>query len=164
MPQPQKPTDTKNLETLCFNLSSDDQSGMSGAVAHIPLGRLRFPLSNLPRQFLLLHSLPRFVSSPSSLYGLILFKGNSFETILSEGFKGSSRAPKLPAFNWKPTSLSCLPPHILFFLLGHLLPLGLFICSLCSPSCSCMHLSSLRAETLFCALGVLCQKQSRHEL
>lgn len=107
---------------------------------------------------------PRFVSSPLSLYGLILFKGNSFETILSEGFKGSSWVPKLPAFNWKPTSLSCLPPHILFFLLGHLLPLGLFICSLCSPSCSCMHLSSLRAETLFCALGVPCQKQSRHKL
>ena len=26
-----------------------------------------------------------------------------------------------------------------------------------------MHLSSLRAETLFCALGVPCLKQTRHE-
>ena len=80
---------------------------------------LRFPLSDLPCQFLLLPSLPRFVSSPSSLYGLILFKGNSFHAIFREGFKGSRWALELSPFNWKPRSLSfCLPSNALFFFLA----------------------------------------------
>ena len=85
------------------------------AVARIPLGRLRFTLSNLPRQFLILHSPPWFVSSPSSLNGLTLFKGKSFEALLSERFKGSSWAPELPTFNWKPRFLSSVSLLVLYF-------------------------------------------------
>lgn len=83
-------------------------------MAQIPLGWLRFPLSDLPRQFLL-PSLPWFVSSPSSLYGLIFFKGKSFHAIFREGFKGNRWALELAPFNWSPGPCPSVSLLMLYF-------------------------------------------------